>query len=128
TPLSLPQDMKETLPLKSQGKGRIWRIVPVGKREPVRLNLAKAKTEELVPLLDHPNYWWRITAQRLLVERDSSAVATPLRDLATLAQEPFGRVHALWALQCIKRLNPAVLEFACKDRSAQVRRHALQMA
>src|SRR5205823_560427 len=128
TPLSLPQDMKETLPLKSQGKGRIWRIVPQGKAQLVTPNLAKAKAEELVQLLDHPNYWWRITAQRLLIERNATEVATPLRNLAMKSQEPFGRVHALWAMQGVKRLNPELPEFMCKDPNAHVRRHALQTA
>src|SRR5205807_8933538 len=67
TPLSLPEVMKQNLNLQSAGRGRIWRIRPEGKYQAPRLDLTKVSPQELVKYLDHDNYWWRITAQRLLV-------------------------------------------------------------
>ena len=39
-------------------------------------DLQKASTEELVKLLDHPNVWWRRTAQRILNEKFDSSDAS----------------------------------------------------
>src|SRR5207302_9832648 len=69
TPLSLPDDIKQKLNLESRGRGRIWRIVPDGTRVRKKPNLRKASSRELVAHLDDPNPWWRLTAQRLLIER-----------------------------------------------------------
>jgi putative membrane-bound dehydrogenase-like protein len=127
TPLSLSEDMKRTLPLKSQGKGRIWRIVPEGKRAAARPNLTKATTEELVKHLDHPNYWWRITAQRLLIERKDRAAFPLLVKLAKEAKLPEGRVHALCALDGLDSLHRELVELALQDDDARVRAHAVRL-
>jgi len=58
-------------------RGRIWRVVYVGKafgkqigsRPDVKMNLEKLKSKELVKLLEYPNEWQKRMAQRLLVER-----------------------------------------------------------
>jgi putative heme-binding domain-containing protein len=125
TPLSLTEDMKRTLPLKSAGKGRIWRIVRDGKREAVRPNLAKASSDELIAGLEHPNYWWRITAQRLLVEQRQQL---NVQKITLSAKEPYGRVQTLCALQGLQLLTPETLAKACKDSSPAVRRQAVRLA
>jgi len=51
------------------GLGRIWRVVHTSTRRGDRPQLSRKSATELVPVLAHPNGWWRITAQRLLVER-----------------------------------------------------------
>jgi putative membrane-bound dehydrogenase-like protein len=127
TPLSLTEDMKRTLPLQSAGKGRIWRIVPEGKRETVRPNLAKASAEELIAQLENPNYWWRITAQRLLVERREN-LGEAGQKIKWLLNEPYGRVQALCALQGLQLLKDGMLFKACKDSSPAVRRQAVRLA
>ena len=72
-------------------RGRIWRVRPKSTAAPGgrRPSLGKAGVPELVGLLGHPNGWWRMTAQRLLVERQDRAVVPLL--IATLeghAQSP----------------------------------------
>ncbi|HVR83109.1 MAG TPA: PVC-type heme-binding CxxCH protein, partial [Planctomycetota bacterium] len=63
-------------------QGRIWRIVPEGHRNPApRPQLATMKTPNLVALLGHPDAWWRMTAQRLLIERQDPSAWGPLRKL-----------------------------------------------
>jgi putative membrane-bound dehydrogenase-like protein len=134
TPLSLPDDIKKKLNLESQGRGRIWRIVPESFRRdpkgsaPRRPALGKAPTEELVRHLDDPNLWWRLTAQRLLVERQDRAAVKPLQKLARGAAFPPGRAHALWTLHGLKALDDGTIEHALKDPEAGVREQALRLA
>jgi putative membrane-bound dehydrogenase-like protein len=131
TPLSLPDDIKKRLNLESRGRGRIWRVVadtPEGAKKPRRRPaLGKAASKDLVPLLADPNLWWRLTSQRLLVERqDRSAIAA----VEKLAQGPsaVGRGHALWTLHGLKGLRDEVIEAALKDAEPGVREQALRLA
>jgi putative membrane-bound dehydrogenase-like protein len=129
TPLSLPDDFRRTLNLDTCGKGRIWRIVPEGPRQPrKRPALSKASTEELVHHLADANSWWRLTAQRLLVERQDRAAVPALANLAKSAVSPQGRVHAVWTLHGLHALNEALIKNALKDSDAHVREQALRMA
>ena len=58
-------------------RGRIWRVVYVGKekgkkvqsRPDVKMDLSKLPYVELIARLDHGNVWQRRTAQRVLMER-----------------------------------------------------------
>src|SRR5262249_53396088 len=108
TPLSLPEDMKKRLNLQSRGRGRIWRIVPDGFQRPKAPAFDKASTDELVQHLANPNVWWRLTAQRLLVEKQDKAAIVPLERLAQEARTPQGRVHALWTLHGLGSLEDSL--------------------
>jgi putative membrane-bound dehydrogenase-like protein len=129
TPLSLPDDIKKKMNLESRGRGRIWRIVPdtpaSKKRKPA---LRKAPTDELVKHLADANLWWRLTAQRLLVERQDRDAVKPLETLARDAAFAPGRAHALWTLRGLGALDDTVVEHALKDRDAGVREQALRLA
>jgi len=57
--------------------------------------LSSKTSVELVPTLAHPNGWWRMTAQRLLVERGDSSVAPALRTMARTHTDDRARLHAL---------------------------------
>jgi putative membrane-bound dehydrogenase-like protein len=133
TPLSLPDDLKKKMNLESRGRGRIWRIVPdpvdrdhsaSAKRKPA---LRKAPAEELVKHLADRNIWWRLTAQRLIVERQGKTVIPALEKLSGEAEFPPGRAHALWTLHGLGALEDAALERALKDRDAGVREQALRL-
>ncbi len=133
TPLSLPEDIKAKLNLESRGRGRIWRIVLENenkertkrRRKPA---LRKASTEALVAHLADPNAWWRLTAQRLLVERQDRAAVEPLQELARTAKTGQGRVHALWTLHGLKALDDRAVERALRDPVPEVREQALRLA
>ena len=76
-PRFLQQQYAESL-IAGKDHGRIWRLSWQGdhaasKAAPVRLDTANP--DELVAVLDHPNHWWRDTAQRLLVERQEKSAA-----------------------------------------------------
>jgi mono/diheme cytochrome c family protein/glucose/arabinose dehydrogenase len=109
--------------------GRIWRIVYDGNaidRTPPRLSTASSA--ELVSHLSHRNGWWRLTAQRLLVERRDPRVVEPLRALARTGSEPLGRLHALWTLQGMDGLDGSLLLDASEDADDRVRAAAVRLA
>lgn len=128
TPLSLPEDMKAKLPLKSQGKGRIWRIVPEGKELGKQPQLSRAEPKTLVVLLDNPNYFQRITAQRLLVEKQAKQAVPALLELARAGKTAAGRMHALCTLDGLHGLTWEAVAAALKDPDAGVRQHAVRLA
>jgi putative membrane-bound dehydrogenase-like protein len=131
TPLSLPDDIKKKLNLESRGRGRIWRIVPdtfPKERKFPQSILRKAPTPELVKHLDNPNRWWRITAQRLLIERQDKEAVKPLEHLAGSAKTAPGRAHALWTLDGLGALGEGLVLAALKDGEPGVREHGLQLA
>jgi putative membrane-bound dehydrogenase-like protein len=128
TPLSLPEDIKKRLNLESRDRGRIWRIVPDDGKKPPRPDLRKAPTAELVRHLGDANAWWRLTAQRLLVERQDKSAVPALEALARSAPSPDARVHSLWALEGLHSLTRTLVGQALGDASAEVREHALQLS
>lgn len=112
-------------------RGRIWRIVPEDAPAPARLDrigLGSASTAELVRTLEHPNLWWRRHAQRLLVDRKPAQAVAPLARLAVESPSAVGRVHALWTLQGLGRLDGPVIERALRDGEPGVRENAVKLA
>jgi putative membrane-bound dehydrogenase-like protein len=128
TPLSLPDDIKKTVNLESRGRGRIWRIVPTDFHSPKRPSLRRASTQELVQHLTDSNRWWRLTAQRLLVEGQDRTAIKPLQQLAHSAPAPQGRAHALWTLQGLHALQAGQVEQALTDTDPGMREQALRLA
>ncbi|HEY8505701.1 MAG TPA: c-type cytochrome, partial [Gemmataceae bacterium] len=128
TPLSLPEDIKARVNLESRGRGRIWRIAPEDRQPARKPDLRAAKTAELVKHLADPNQWWRLTAQRLLVERKDRGAIPDLEKLAATAPAAAGRAHALWTLQGLGALKPGLIIAALKDADAGVREQALRLA
>jgi putative membrane-bound dehydrogenase-like protein len=121
--------------LRDKSRGRIYRLVPKGAKLPAPLDLSKASLEELVKTLANDNQFWRMHAQRLLVERGKKDVVPAL--LALVADEKVdgiglnpGAIHALWTLQGLgalgtdEKLDEAVLA-ALRHKSAGVRRSAV---
>jgi putative membrane-bound dehydrogenase-like protein len=128
TPLSLPDDIKANLNLESRGRGRIWRIVSEESRPAQKPALGKASTEELVKHLAHRNSWWRLTAQRLLVERQDKSATKALKSLAREAESVQGRARALWTLRGLDALDDSLVIQAIQDSSPRVREQALRLA
>jgi mono/diheme cytochrome c family protein/glucose/arabinose dehydrogenase len=108
--------------------GRIYRIVADGFRRPPPPELSTAKTIELVTCLSDANGWRRQTAQRLLVERNESFASAPLKRLAAAGENPLGRLHALWTLDGMHRLDPPTLRLALVDRDPRLRAAAIRLS
>lgn len=110
------------------GLGRIYRIVHETTRRDEQPRLKGKTAAELVEYLSHPNGWWRLTAQRLLVEREATGVAPELRRLASESSNPVARLHAIWTLNGLHQADAATIRRALTDESPAVRAAALRMA
>ena len=112
-------------------RGRIYRITPQGS-PPLSwhdaITLGDADVAVLVESLDNPNVWWRRHAQRLLVDRQGGAAVDLLVRLFRERPSPEARVHALWTLDGLGRLDPALIEQALRDDEAGVRENAILLA
>jgi putative membrane-bound dehydrogenase-like protein len=128
TPRSLPDDMKATLPLETQQRGRIWRIVRQGQIDSHKPNMSHQPSTDLVEMLDWPGSWWRFNAQRLLVERQDKTVAGAVRKLFGEAKHDFGRMHVLCTLHGLNSLDDDSIAAALKDDSPYVREQGLRLA
>jgi len=112
------------------GLGRIWRVVHTSTAsKPAETPHLSSKTPaQLVPYLAHANGWWRITAQRLLVERRDTSVAAALRTMARTHADPRARLHAFWTLDGLHGADRATIEAALADKSPPVRAAAIRVA
>jgi mono/diheme cytochrome c family protein/glucose/arabinose dehydrogenase len=110
------------------GLGRIYRVVAEGRPLGKKPALSKATPEELVKHLSHANGWWRDTAQRLLVEKNSGASIPLLKQLATAGTDPMGRLHALWTLEGLGQLDVATLTNVLKaEQHSKIRATAIRL-
>jgi putative membrane-bound dehydrogenase-like protein len=129
TPLSLPPDIMARVNTKSRARGRIWRITtaPAGTR-PKRPDLHRAMTKQLVARLADENSWYRLTAQRLLLEKQPKDATADLEALAVSPASAVGRAHSLWTLNGLGALKAGVVEKAISDAAPGVREQALRLA
>ncbi len=110
------------------GHGRIYRIVHETTRPESMPVSTQPQPIQLVDLLSHQNGWWRDTAQRLLVERGDLSAVGALAKLATSAPLATTRLHALWTLDGLDSLEPALVVRALRDPSRDVRASAIRLA
>ena len=111
--------------------GRIYRVVHETTTRDTSTDLSKASAAQLAATLSHPNGWWRDTAQRLLVERGPtlpSATVANLGETARHAADWRTRLHALWTLDGIDAVDPALVREALADQSRDVRAAAVRIS
>jgi len=92
---------------KTSGVGRIYRIV--NQKPGPAPNLGSASVAGLVKALEHPNGWWRDTAQQLLVQKRDGRAVPRLEKLARSKASDASRVQALWTLHGLDALRPQLL-------------------
>ena len=127
-PATFHADIKPLLDLNSgNDRGRIYRIVPEGFRQPAPPCLRSLPTQALVALLAHPNGWHRRTASRLLYERQDPSSIASLRELAS-GPSPLGRMHAMYALDGQAALSAEVVLARLSDEHPRVREHAVKLS
>ncbi|TDB68121.1 DUF7133 domain-containing protein [Arundinibacter roseus] len=107
--------------------GRIWRIVPENWQPAKPQKLSAASSSELVTQLSNSNGWHRDIAQRLLVERNDPTSVANLRQLALNGTAPFGRFHALWTLDGMKKGTAELYLAALSDPHPLVQSTALRL-
>ncbi|MGH7468312.1 MAG: PVC-type heme-binding CxxCH protein [Longimicrobiales bacterium] len=125
-------------PLRDKQRGRIYRLVWRAAPHYKPLQLSADRPEQLIETLRNDNMFWRMTAQRLLVDRGQTDVVD---DLYSLIRDPTvdqtgldaGAVHALWTLHGLGQMdgsNPRaerVVRQALNHPSAAVRKNALMV-
>ena len=126
-------------PLRDKVHGRIYRVSYKGAKAALSTRLDTATPAELVAALKNDNMLWRMTAQRLLVQRGDKDVVPALcaliRDhgVDSLGLNP-AATHALWTLKGLGALEGQQNEAseaaraALKHPAAGVRRAALMVA
>ncbi|MFM8334286.1 MAG: PVC-type heme-binding CxxCH protein [Opitutaceae bacterium] len=110
-------------PLRDHVRGRIYRVVWDQAKAPAIRSLRGATEEQLVSALSSGNQFWRLTAQRLLVEGKRTAAVPALRKLSS-GGTAVPAIHALWTLHGLGQLDEATHRAALVHADAAVRRNA----
>ena len=113
------------------GMGRIWRVVD--EDAPVSIesvSIASMSDRDLVDVIDtDPNGFRRDTAQRLLVERRATGMASILGSIAFDVDRPItSRLHAMWTLDGIEAVDSALVGALVSDGDPIIREHAARIA
>lgn len=128
-PLSLPPEIKEQLDLTSgRDRGRIYRIVPKGYEYQSPRMPQHASSSELVQELGSSNMWRRLTAARLIYERQDKSIVPQLEARLAGSSNPVELISVLHVLAGLVALSDRNLEAALCNPHPQVKRHALQLA
>ncbi|MGB5553673.1 MAG: c-type cytochrome [Flavobacteriaceae bacterium] len=107
--------------------GRIWRITHESKeRDKTRPRMFEETPAELVKHLLHPNGWWRDTAQKLIVLSQDRSIAPQLEALVKQRKNLLARFHALWSLEGLGMLKPAMVDDLFKDPEPRMRIQAIR--
>ncbi|ADB36575.1 PVC-type heme-binding CxxCH protein [Spirosoma linguale] len=125
-------------PLRDFTHGRIYRVGYKNAPAYTPLTLSKSRPEELVATLKNTNMFWRMAAQRLLIERNNKDVVPQLialvndKSVDEIGINP-AAIHALWTLHGLGALNGsdanaiAAVKQALKHPVASVRKTAIQV-
>lgn len=108
--------------------GRIYRVTHSAKAPSPVPKLSYATWQELVAQLGHANGWRRDTAQRLLIERNEPKSASALASVVSKHNSPLARLHALWTLEGMRKLEPETLMEALEDPHSKVRAAAVRLS
>jgi putative membrane-bound dehydrogenase-like protein len=124
-------------PLRDKEHGRVWRVVSRQASDYKPIELSKDVPEELVETLTNDNLFWRMTAQRLLVERGNLDVLPDLYELAgsqttNESGDAYATIHALWTIDGLGAISKEprgreVVMTALSHPSAGVRKAAIQI-
>jgi putative membrane-bound dehydrogenase-like protein len=128
-PDAIPPSAKKYIDTSAgNDRGRVYRFVPKGFEQPAPVDLGKMATPKLVTQLEHTNRWHRVTASRLLAQRQDTKAVAPIRRLAAESKSPLGRMHALYALFAQNSLLADDVLPRLVDEHPRVREHAIRLA
>lgn len=125
-------------PLRDAKHGRIYRMVYKGGEDSETFDLKDANGSELIKALKSENMFWRLTAQRLIVETKNKELLSDLyKIIGDQSVDEVGlngpAINAIWALHGLGELNgenreaEQVVEKALRHSSAAVRKNALRV-
>ena len=133
-------------PLRDKVHGRIWRVAADATNDaPHRTTLAGASADELVAALRDTNMFWRVRAQRKLIDRAAGradggrdVVPALLKLVQDASVDEIGlnppAIHAIWTLQLLGTLDGgtaapaavAAVQGALRHPAAGVRMNAVR--
>ena len=112
-------------------QGRLYRITPTGTSPASwisNLDLGVLPADELVTYLGHASIWWRLTAQRLLVDQGDAEAIQAVRQFLDASPSDIGRLHGLWTLDGLNALEPVRIRKALGASTAGMRENAIILA
>lgn len=125
-------------PLRDSKHGRIYRLTYKGGEASQTFDLKDADANDLLAAMKSDNLFWRLTAQRLIVESQNKEVVDGLYELIN-SQEVDGAgingpaINAMWTLKGLGELEgnntqaQDVIEKALSHPSASVRKNAARV-
>jgi glucose/arabinose dehydrogenase/mono/diheme cytochrome c family protein len=112
---------------KQHNWGRVWRISHESKSPNFEQPRMYSETPaQLVTHLEHPNGWWRDTAQKLLVLRQDKSVLPALRTMARGSANQLARIHAMWTLEGLGGFDAKLARELMKSPDPQIRIQAIR--
>ena len=109
-------------------RGRVYRLVHDGMTPGPQPGMNSETPAQLVAHLEHPNGWWRDTAQKLLVLKQDQSVVPALITMAKTNSNPLARLHALWTLEGLAAAMPDLVREKLKDENPHLRAAALRVS
>ncbi len=125
---------------KFVGRGRIYRIVHEDMKPGPKPELLIKTSSELLEYLGHPNGWWRMTAQKLIVLKGDKSIVSDLVETIEGNESWFAklihpdkdfaleRLHALWTLEGLDAIEKSSLKTAFHDADPRVRVGAIRIS
>lgn len=110
------------------GRGRVWRLVHKDFKPGPQPKMLEETPAQLVKHLEHPNGWWRDTAQRLLIIKNDKTVVPQLVSMFESNKNQLARIHALWTLEGMGSLTADLARKGMKDADPQVRVQSIRTA
>ena len=107
--------------------GRIWRIVPKGKKLKKVQALQQASGPALISFLSHPDGFYRDMAQRLLIERQDKSLIPELKKIVKKNMSTLGRLHAMWTLEGMQAADAAFLISFISEENSLIKNNALRL-
>lgn len=118
-------------PGRDRLSGRIWKVTYKGNQPHQNMAVtdwSKAKIEQLIAGLKHPQLNTRLKVADRLVDTWKDKAAGPLRKMLTSGTaDPVSSIHALWVLHRLGVLDDALLSRALSRNEPLVRQHALRI-
>ena len=108
--------------------GRIYRVTHESSPPVAKPQMSNATWGELIRQMGSANGWRRDTAQRLLIERHDPATIGALLSMSAKHSNELARLHALWTLEGLKKIDARQLIYSLNDRHPKVRAAAVRMS
>ncbi len=115
-------------PLRDKQHGRIYRIYPKGSPDDRTPRLDPKDPASLLAALGHDNMFWRLHAQRLLIEAGTPDQETGGELAALVAKATTASPYALRILAALGPLDPELLQTALRSSDPTTRRAGIAQA